>query len=126
PPGTHGTTFGGGPLACRVALEFLSELEGIVDRVRETGRHLFDQIWLLQQKHPVITEIRGKGLMIGVELSCPGQPFVEQAAKLGLLINCTHETVLRLLPPFVLTSDQADEIVRLLDLALEYGILPIR
>jgi acetylornithine/N-succinyldiaminopimelate aminotransferase len=116
PPGTHGTTFGGGPLACRVALEFLSVLEGIMPRIGTIGEELLDGLHRLRERHPVITAIRGKGLMLGIQLSCPGQPFVERALDRGLLINCTHETVLRLLPPFTLSSEQAREILRILDL----------
>jgi acetylornithine/N-succinyldiaminopimelate aminotransferase len=115
PPGTHGTTFGGGPLACRVALEFLSVLEEVLPRVGAIAQELRDGLEGLRQKHPVITEIRGKGLMLGVQLSCPGQPFVERALERGLLINCTHETVLRLLPPFILNSGEVGEILRVLD-----------
>ncbi len=115
PPGTHGTTFGGGPLACRVALEFLSVLEGVLPRVGIIGQELHDGLERLREKHPVITEIRGRGLMLGIQLACPGQPFVERALERGLLINCTHETVLRLLPPFTLNSGEAREILRILE-----------
>jgi acetylornithine/N-succinyldiaminopimelate aminotransferase len=115
PPGTHGTTFGGGPLACRVALEFLSVLEEVLPRVGILGQELREGLERLREKHSAITEIRGKGLMLGMQLSCPGQPLVERAREHGLLINCTHETVLRLLPPFILTSGEAREILRILD-----------
>jgi acetylornithine/N-succinyldiaminopimelate aminotransferase len=115
PPGTHGTTFGGGPLACRVALEFLSVLEEVLPRVGTIGQELLDGLHQLRGRHPAITEIRGKGLMLGIQLSCSGQPFVERALEQGLLINCTHETVLRLLPPFTLSSEEAREILRILD-----------
>jgi predicted acetylornithine/succinylornithine family transaminase len=115
PPGTHGTTFGGGPLACRVALEFLFVLEEILPRVREIGQVLLSGLKRLRAKHPVITEVRGKGLMLGIQLSRPGQPFVDRALEHGLLLNCTHETVLRLLPPFILSREQAREILRILD-----------
>jgi acetylornithine/N-succinyldiaminopimelate aminotransferase len=115
PPGTHGTTFGGGPLACRVALEFLSVLEEVLPRVGTIGQELFDGLQRLREQHPRIVKIRGKGLMLGIQLSCPGQPFVERALERGLLINCTHETVLRLLPPFILDSGEVREILRILD-----------
>lgn len=118
PPGTHGTTFGGGPLACRVALEFLDAMEELLPDIRSAGAQLFSGLRRLERKHPVIAEIRGRGLMIGIQLDRPGEPFVERARELGLLINCTHETVLRLLPPFTLSSDQAQEIVEILDAVL--------
>lgn len=115
PPGTHGTTFGGGPLACRVALEFLFLLEELLPQVEDRGKELLRGLKRLSEKHPVITEVRGKGLMLGIQLSRPGRPFVDRALERGLLLNCAHETVLRLLPPFILSSDQAREILRILD-----------
>ena len=115
PPGTHGTTFGGGPLACRVALEFLDVMDGFLPNVRHVGRQLFDGLLEQRARHSVIAEVRGRGLMIGIQLNRPGAPLVERAQQLGLLINCTHEAVLRLLPPYVLSSDQAEEVLEILD-----------
>ncbi len=117
PPGTHGTTFGGGPLACRVALEFLDVMEELLPNVRQVGDQLLEGLRGLQSKHQAITEVRGRALMIGIQLDCPGQPFVDRARDRGLLINCTHQTVLRLLPPFTLTSAEAHQIVGTLDAA---------
>jgi acetylornithine/succinyldiaminopimelate/putrescine aminotransferase len=85
-------------------------------RVEQIGQELLDGLHRLREKHAVITEVRGKGLMLGIQLSCSGRPFVERALDHGLLLNCTHETVLRLLPPFILSSEQAREILRILDL----------
>ena len=115
PPGTHGTTFGGGPLACRVALEFLSVLEELLPRVGTIGQELLEGLNRLRTKHRVITEVRGRGLMLGIQLSKPGRIFVEKALDRGLLINCIHETVLRLLPPYILPREEAQNILRILD-----------
>ena len=123
PPGSHGTTFGGGPLACRVALEFLAELDGLLANIQERGEQLLNGLLALRQRHSIIQEVRAKGLMIGIQLDRPGEPFVERARDLGLLLNCTHETVLRLLPPFTLTSEEAEQIIETLDrvMLVSYG-----
>jgi acetylornithine/N-succinyldiaminopimelate aminotransferase len=113
-PGLHGTTFGGGPLACATALEFLSiaDDENLLANVRARGEELRDGLAALAGKFPFIREIRGEGLMIGVELSIDGAPFVQQALQRGLLINCTHEFTLRLLPPFIVTRAQVRQFLR--------------
>jgi acetylornithine aminotransferase/acetylornithine/N-succinyldiaminopimelate aminotransferase len=116
----HGTTFGGGPLACRVALEFLAVLDDLLPHVCEIGELLRRGLEELQQRHPVVTEIRSKGMMFGIQLSEPGQAIVGDALARGLLINCTHDTVLRLLPPFILSRQEACEALRILD-----EILPV-
>jgi acetylornithine/N-succinyldiaminopimelate aminotransferase len=115
PVHAHGTTFGGGPLACRVALEFLSVLDGLLPQIRNIGAELLQGLRELKQRHPVITEIRAKGMMFGIQLCIPGHSIVSAALERGLLLNCTHETVLRLLPPYILTSEQVGEVVRILD-----------
>ena len=114
----HGTTFGGGPLACRVALEFLSVLDDVLPRISKIGSELFRGLHHLREKYSFVREVRGKGLMIGLELSCPARHVVESALEQGLLINCIQETVLRLLPPYILSEDEAGEIVHRLDATL--------
>ncbi|HWP85490.1 MAG TPA: aspartate aminotransferase family protein [Terriglobia bacterium] len=101
--GMHGTTFGGGPLACRVALEFLSVLkkERLLPHVRKVGQYFRDQLAQLQRKHPMIRQVRGRGLMLAVELDRHSRPLTAQALERGLIINSTHETTLRFLPPYV-------------------------
>jgi acetylornithine/N-succinyldiaminopimelate aminotransferase len=118
PLGTHGTTFGGGPLACRVALEFLSVLSGLLPQIQEVGLYLMEGLQRLRLRHAHVLEVRGRGLMIGLQLAGPGRAVVERALARGLLLNCTHDTVLRLLPPFILSRQQADEILEGLDEAL--------
>ncbi len=119
-PGMHGTTFGGGPLACAVALEFLNivEDEKLLENIRLRGAELHEGLTKLAAKFGFIREIRGEGLMIGVELSIEGAPFVSEALRRGLLINCTHDFTLRLLPPFIITRAQVREFLRLFELVL--------
>jgi len=116
-PGLHGTTFGGGPLACATALEFLNiiEEEHLLENIRARGAELREGLAALAGKFPFIREIRGEGLMIGIELSIDGAPFVSQAMLRGLLINCTHDFTLRLLPPFLVTRAQVRQFLRLLE-----------
>lgn len=100
-PGLHGSTFGGGPLACAVALEFLRvvEEERLLDNVAARGAELRAGLERLASRFDFLREVRGEGLMLGVALECEGAPFVEAAFRRGLLINCTQERTLRLLPP---------------------------
>lgn len=106
--GQHGSTFGGGPLACRVALEVLDIIEELLPRIRETGAYLHHQLGRLMEDGAV-TEVRGAGMMAGLELRSEGAPLVGEAMERGLLINCTHRRVLRLLPPFIATRTEVDE-----------------
>lgn len=116
-PGLHGTTFGGGPLACVTALEFLNiiEDEKLLENVRARGAELREGLSALAAKFSFIREIRGEGLMIGIELSIDGAPFVQQAMLKGLLINCTHDFTLRFLPPLLVTRAQVRQFLRLLE-----------
>jgi acetylornithine/N-succinyldiaminopimelate aminotransferase len=119
-PGLHGTTFGGGPLVCAAALEFLQTIEDekLLDNIRARGAELREGLTALAGKFGFIREIRGEGLMIGIELSIEGTPFVTEAMRRGLLINCTHDFTLRLLPPFIITRAQVREFLRLFELVL--------
>jgi acetylornithine/N-succinyldiaminopimelate aminotransferase len=119
-PGLHGTTFGGGPLVCATALEFLKIIEDqkLLENVLSRGAELRESLSALAKKFDFIREVRGEGLMIGVELSVEGNPFVVEAARRGLLINCTHDFTLRLLPPFIMTRAQVREFLRLFELVL--------
>ncbi len=117
--GMHGTTFGGGPLACRVALEFLDILEPLLPHIGETGSYFRMRLTELAKRHGFIKEVRGHGLMIGMELDFSGKQIVLDAMAEGLLINCTHNTVLRALPPYILTEPDVDRAVRVLDKVLK-------
>jgi acetylornithine/N-succinyldiaminopimelate aminotransferase len=119
-PGMHGTTFGGGPLACAVAIEFLSALDGLLDHVREVGAYFRAQLEWLKAKHDCIREVRGMGLMLGVELDSAdtAKTVVSVLLKNSILINRTHETVLRFLPPFIIREKHVNEVIHALDSAL--------
>ena len=116
-PGDHGTTFGGGPLACRLALEVLDiiEQEGLLARVAELGKYLVRGIQSLASRHPSIGEIRGMGLMIGVEIGSVAKEVVNRLLKKGFIANAAHDTVLRLLPPFIISEKDIDEFLVALD-----------
>ena len=116
-PGLHGTTFGGGPLICSVALEFLKivEDEKLLENIRARGQEIRAGLEKLKSKFDFIKEIRGEGCMFGVELSFEGGPFVAEGLKRGLLINCTHDFTIRLLPPFLITRAQVREFLHLLE-----------
>jgi len=112
--GMHGTTFGGGPLACRVALEFLDILETLLPQIQKTGGYFHMELNELARKHAFVKEVRGFGLMLGMELTVPGKQLVLDAMKEGLLLNCTHDTVLRFLPPYTVTEKEIDQAVKVL------------
>ena len=113
-PGMHGSTFGGGPLACRVALEFFEVLDELMPQIERVGSYFRSRLLELKGQFGFITEVRGQGLMVGVELSMPGAPLVIEAMTQGLLMNCTHGNVLRFLPPYTITEQEVDEAVETL------------
>ena len=110
-PGLHGSTFGGGPLTCATGLAFLETVERkrLLANVRTRGAELKKGLEKLATKFDFIREVRGEGLMLGMDLEVEGAPYVAEALKQGLLINCTHDHILRLLPPFILTTQQVKE-----------------
>jgi acetylornithine/N-succinyldiaminopimelate aminotransferase len=113
--GEHGTTFGGGPLACRASLEYFKiiEDEKLLNQIRETGAYFKSCLEGLKDL-PVVKEVRGIGLMLAIELNVPGKEYVKKMLERGFIINCTHETVLRFLPPFIISPKQVDKTVRAL------------
>lgn len=116
-PGIHGTTFGGGPLACAVALAFLETLERehLLTHIRKMGAYFRARLEELCQKYSWIREVRGTGLMLALELAFPGKAVVRQALARGVVINCTHDTVLRFLPPYIIEKQHVDELMETLD-----------
>jgi acetylornithine/N-succinyldiaminopimelate aminotransferase len=110
-PGMHGTTYGGGPLACRVALEFFDILDELLPSINAVGSYFRMKLTDLMQQFPFIKEVRGQGLMIGVELTFPCKQLVLDGLKKGLLFNCTHDTVLRFLPPYIVTEPDIDRTI---------------
>jgi acetylornithine/N-succinyldiaminopimelate aminotransferase len=119
-PGMHGTTFGGGPLACAVAIEFLRALDELLDHVREMGCYFQGQLAALKSKHDCIRDIRGMGLMLAMELDSAetAKAVVSTLLAKRILINRTHETVLRFLPPYIIQEKHVDEVIQALDSAL--------
>jgi predicted acetylornithine/succinylornithine family transaminase len=113
-PGMHGTTFGGGALACRVSLEFLDILDELMPAIQRVGGYFHVTLNELARKHAVVKEVRGFGLMLGMELNVPGKQIVLDAINEGLLINCTHDTVLRFLPPYIATEKEVDQVVKII------------
>ncbi len=115
-PGQHGTTFGGGPLACRVSLEYLAVLEEerLLENVEKVGGYLHQQLQELVDKCAAAREVRGRGFIQGLVLDIPARPLVEQALAEGVLFNATQGTVLRFLPPFLLEEKHVDKGVRVL------------
>lgn len=107
-PGMHGSTYGGGPLACRVALEFFDILDELLPSISSVGGYFRMRLTDLMSKFSFIKEVRGQGLMIGVELDFPCKQLVLDGIERGLLFNCTHECVLRFLPPYILTEEDVD------------------
>jgi predicted acetylornithine/succinylornithine family transaminase len=115
-PGKHGTTFGGGPLTCRVALEYLAILEDekLLERVRRIGEYLSLKLRELVDKFDIAVEVRGVGAIQALQLNIPGKPIMDGALANGLLINVTQDNVLRFLTPFLLEEKHVDAGMRIL------------
>jgi len=120
-PGMHGTTFGGGPLTCAVAIEFLRQLDGLLGHVAKLGKYFLSELQELQSKFASIQSVRGMGLMLAIELDSAeiAKAVVAQLLGQGILINRTHDTVLRFLPPYIIEKKHVDEVIRALDRALK-------
>ena len=118
-PGDHGTTFGGGPLVCAAANAVLDVIieENLLDNVNEVGDYFISELKKLDKE--VIADVRGKGLMVGVELTKPGAEYVDKLRQAGFLINCTAGIVLRFVPPLIITKAEIDKFVKALDEFLE-------
>lgn len=120
-PGTHASTFGGNFLSTRAALTTLDVIleEGLIEKAEELGGYLLDQLNALGQTYSFIKEVRGKGLMLGMELEIEGKGIVEECLSGGLLINCTVEHVLRFLPPLIIFKEDIDRAIEILSKALK-------
>jgi len=127
-PGMHGTTFGGGPLACAVALQLITILEKdkLLNHVQKTGNYLVEQLQKIQKKNPSIREVRGMGLMVGIELESAdvAKAVFNQLLKQGTIVNRTDETVIRLLPPFIVKKQHIDIALRQFSEALTKNTMP--
>ena len=117
-PGSHGSTFGGNPLACAAGLASLDTLledNIIIQNVGALGKHFVTGLELLKSKYAFIKDVRGKGLLIGMELNFEGKEIVTECLKQGFLINCTMNTVLRFIPPLIISEEEIDKLVHALD-----------
>ena len=119
-PGMHGTTFGGGPLACAVAIEFLRQLDGLQSHIAKLGKYFLMQLQELQSKHSSIKDVRGMGLMLAMEIDSgeTAKAVVNKLLAQGILINRTHDTVLRFLPPYIIEKKHIDIVIQALDRAM--------
>jgi predicted acetylornithine/succinylornithine family transaminase len=119
-PGTHASTFGGNPVTCVAAIAATTELAApaLLEHVRSTGEYFRERLQTLAARRPVITQVRGVGLMIGAVLDRPGAPYVPRCLERGLLVNVAGERVLRFAPPLIITRAQIDEGLAILDEAL--------
>jgi acetylornithine aminotransferase/acetylornithine/N-succinyldiaminopimelate aminotransferase len=120
-PGMHGTTFGGGPLACAVAVEVVKATKSLLVHVNKVGKTFRLKLESLRKKHAAVREVRGLGLMLAMELdsSDKAKAVVKELLQAGILINRTHETVLRFLPPYIVEEKHVNQVVRALDAALQ-------
>ena len=116
-PGSHGSTFGGNPLVCAAALAAMRAIteDGILEHCREMGLYLQEKLKQLKSRYDFIREVRGRGLIIGMELTIEGGDLVKAAMERGLLINCTVGNVLRFVPPLIVKKEDVDEAVAILD-----------
>jgi predicted acetylornithine/succinylornithine family transaminase len=119
-PGKHASTFGGNCLACAAGIAVIEAIEedNLLQNAAELGQYAKDKLLELKHKHFIIDSVRGIGLMIGVQLTKPGKEIVDKCLQKGLRINCTNETVLRFMPPMIVTKDQIDQAVDILDAVL--------
>jgi acetylornithine/N-succinyldiaminopimelate aminotransferase len=116
-PGAHASTFGGTPLVSAVALKVLETLvaEDLIGNAARMGEYLLDKLQALKEKHPAITAVRGKGLLVGVQLAEPGAALVSACREKGFLINCIQDNILRLAPPLIIGRGEIDGLIECLD-----------
>lgn len=119
-PGSHASTFGGNPLACAagVAVFETIEKEGLLSHVTKIGNYSVEQLQSLQKTHNTIREVRGVGLMIGIELTVNGAEFIKSCIQAGLFLNCTHEKVIRFMPPLNVKKEHIDEGLKIISAVL--------
>jgi predicted acetylornithine/succinylornithine family transaminase len=120
-PGSHAATFGGNPLVCAAALATIDAIldDGhVLDNCRRMGERLVQGLRGLQRKYPVINEVRGLGLLVGLALTVPAREIVAQCMQRGLLVNATAESVVRLVPPLIVTQEEVDQAVAVIDAVL--------
>jgi acetylornithine/N-succinyldiaminopimelate aminotransferase len=123
-PGKHASTFGGNALACAAAIAVIEAIEedNLLENAAKMGEYAKEKLEQLKEKHHIIDHVRGVGLMIGVQLKSGGNEIVDKCLENGLRINCTQGTVLRFMPPMIVTKDQIDQAVDILDNVLSDSI----
>lgn len=116
-PGSHASTFGGGPLITAVASAVLKTIirDGWLENCRKMGEYFKQELLRLRAKYPLIKDVRGLGLILGMELDGPGKPIVDSCLEKGFLINCIQDTVLRFIPPLIIGEEEIDALVHTLD-----------
>jgi len=116
-PGKHASTFGGNCIACAAGIAVIEAIEedNLLQNAAQLGQYTKDKLLQLKQKHSVIDSVRGIGMMIGVQLTGPGAAIVDKCLEQGLRINCTHDTVLRFMPPMIARKGQIDRAIEILD-----------
>jgi acetylornithine/N-succinyldiaminopimelate aminotransferase len=119
-PGKHASTFGGNCLACAAGIATIEAIEqdNLLQQAAEIGRYAQDKLRSLKDKHAIIDHVRGIGLMIGIQLTGPGAAIVSRCLAKGLRINCTHDSVIRFMPPMVVTKEQIDQAIDIFDSVL--------
>ena len=120
-PGMHGSTFAGSPVICQAALGVFKAIHAdkLIPNTKKMGVYLMNQLNALKQKHAIISEVRGLGLMVGVELTIEGAQIFKECFDRGLIINCTQGNVLRIMPALNVTKKQIDKALFILDKAIE-------
>jgi len=116
-PGNHASTFGGNPLAMAAAVATVETLlyDGVLDNCRRVGAYFLERLKALASRHTIVRDVRGKGLMVAMELDIPGAEIVRKCMEKGSLINCTNNNVLRCVPPLIVTEQEVDEVVDIID-----------
>ncbi|MDD2499927.1 MAG: acetylornithine transaminase [Geobacter sp.] len=116
-PGTHGSTFGGNPLVTAAGIATVRVIleDGLLNRAEEMGEYLHGELEALGEKYPFVQEVRGIGLMIGMSLSIPGGDIVKKGHERGVLLNVTHDTVLRFVPPLTVSKQEVNQMIQILD-----------
>ncbi len=122
-PGKHASTFGGNCLACAAAIATIETIEenNLLQNAAEMGQYGQEKLRELKEKYAAIDQVRGIGLMIGIQLTRPGAPIVSKCLERGLRINCTHDTVIRFMPPMIVTKEQIDKAVEIFESVLAEG-----
>lgn len=120
-PGDHGSTFGGNPLACAAALATLNTIleDGFLKNVCDTSTYFIEKLNTLKEKHSIVKTVKGKGLLLGLELKIEGSDIVKKGLEKGILINCTASNVLRFVPPLIINKKEIDSLISALDNILE-------